>query len=483
MATSYKVKPGNIFGRVGEGFGQGLAQQGQKELDRYQLRQGLEDVANNSEGLTPFQRFTKLSSVPGITPQQVESGTRLLERESQRNAFRNPRSGEQMPGQAGSASPTPSVQEVAFSPTKAGVGMRKEDQPKSAPIEGHPLRSEEAAQPKRIVNENPITNKFLPGIPWNQNQWDREADREWARDPTADFETISQRVNERQARLLAAPEAEQKRYEYLQDKEVRAEKELDHQIEVALQKEGKEVYGDLSGDTLLDLKERMNDDLATNPSMGIKEAATKWRKNAKDFVEKKNIIRTDANRDFYDRIAPGKKVEQLKTLQSGARAYEKMGKSREFYNMLTTKNKPPAFEVDPQTGQKVMTSKGEYGYDLSPGGAALITYPRSEGLKNIIKTANLDHQSIDDMYGNSQKMAKEFIEKKGTNDSALAFGRSLMDTYNFFDISAYFDYLRDNEDKLSPDQQKEVLTGVPDATRNWGDFALFPLFGRSVVND
>jgi len=85
--ASYKVKPGNIFGRVGEGFGQGLAQQIPKEIDRYRLQQGLEDVSQNSEGLTPFQQFAKLSSIPGATPQMIESGTNLLRQQAKGNAL------------------------------------------------------------------------------------------------------------------------------------------------------------------------------------------------------------------------------------------------------------------------------------------------------------------------------------------------------------------------------------------------------------
>jgi hypothetical protein len=81
-----KIKQGNIFGRIGSGLGQGLAEQLPKEVERYRLASGLEDISNQTD-LTPFQKFARLASQPGSTPQIVDSGSRLLQQEARGKAL------------------------------------------------------------------------------------------------------------------------------------------------------------------------------------------------------------------------------------------------------------------------------------------------------------------------------------------------------------------------------------------------------------
>jgi len=68
---SYQVKQGNIFGRLGSGIGQGLAEQLPKEIERSRLAQGLEDLSQQ-QGLSPTQKFAKLAAIPGVTPQMIQ---------------------------------------------------------------------------------------------------------------------------------------------------------------------------------------------------------------------------------------------------------------------------------------------------------------------------------------------------------------------------------------------------------------------------
>ncbi len=86
---SYEVKQGNIFGRVGKGLAQGLSEQVPKEIERARLSKGLEALSNESSGLTPFQRYSKLLSIPGITPQGIQSGAELLRQEGINQALIN----------------------------------------------------------------------------------------------------------------------------------------------------------------------------------------------------------------------------------------------------------------------------------------------------------------------------------------------------------------------------------------------------------
>jgi hypothetical protein len=83
---SYEVKKGNIFGRIGSGVGKGLAEQVPKEIERSRLASGLEELSKNNN-LSPFEQFTKLSSIPGITPQMIESGSHLLRQQGVSSAL------------------------------------------------------------------------------------------------------------------------------------------------------------------------------------------------------------------------------------------------------------------------------------------------------------------------------------------------------------------------------------------------------------
>ena len=70
-----QVKQANIFGRLGTGIGQGLAEQVPKEIENYRLRTGLKDLADTSEtgNLSPAQFLAKAAGTYGITPQMTQS--------------------------------------------------------------------------------------------------------------------------------------------------------------------------------------------------------------------------------------------------------------------------------------------------------------------------------------------------------------------------------------------------------------------------
>jgi hypothetical protein len=87
-----EIKQGSIFGRIGTGLGQGLAEQIPKEIERNRMRSHLNALSEQKD-LTPFQRYAGLLSTPGITPQGIQTGGQLLEREARNtaaNKFLNP---------------------------------------------------------------------------------------------------------------------------------------------------------------------------------------------------------------------------------------------------------------------------------------------------------------------------------------------------------------------------------------------------------
>ena len=82
------IKQGNLFGRIGTGVGKGLAESLPKEIERGRLASGLKELGERKDQ-TPFQQFSALASVPGVTPQMLQSGTDLLRQQAYLNSLKN----------------------------------------------------------------------------------------------------------------------------------------------------------------------------------------------------------------------------------------------------------------------------------------------------------------------------------------------------------------------------------------------------------
>lgn len=80
------IKQANIFGRIGSGIGKGLGEQLPKEIERSRLASGLKELGEQ-KGLTPFQQFSGLASVPGVTPQMIQSGSDILRQQARGQAL------------------------------------------------------------------------------------------------------------------------------------------------------------------------------------------------------------------------------------------------------------------------------------------------------------------------------------------------------------------------------------------------------------
>lgn len=80
-SNTIKLPRASLMSRIGTGVGAGLAEQLPKEIERGRLAEGLKQLGQQ-ENLTPFQQFAGLASLPGVTPQIVQSGTDLLRQQA-----------------------------------------------------------------------------------------------------------------------------------------------------------------------------------------------------------------------------------------------------------------------------------------------------------------------------------------------------------------------------------------------------------------
>jgi len=460
--VGYKIQQGSPGGRFGEAIGKSLAENVPREVERYRLASGLKQFEQEAHNLTPLQQGARISAIPGITPQMTESLLNLARTEGLRNAYSRNAQGPRLPIRKGSQ-PEISENRQRFLPQETGKPIQPLNEKNvSNQINLNP-KTEKAFENQILANqglgvENPIQQKFLPAIPFTPEEKDVLRDEIWSRNPYLSPEQLEQRVNDEEQRYLAAPQAYREQQEYLKTKETEAENLLNKNLEQILQKEGKEIFGDLTGETLIDLRQQMLKDLGTNPKLSAKQAAEKWAKIGKDFTEAKTIISTLSNRDIFDKVIPYKKEESLKRLISAQPIYQEMGRQKEFYNQLISD------------------------FDLSPQKAALIAYPISNNLKNVLNKTYFGDLPFKDLPIASKNLASEFLKNRTAQDSILSFAQEAKDNVRFFDEKSFFDYLRDHQDELTSDQQKELLRGVSDFLPNWGDVALFPYIGQSKAN-
>lgn len=106
------IKNANIFGRLGSGIGQGLADQIPKEVERSRLSSGLQAFEQEHGTLNPIQQLARLSSIPGITPQMIQSFSDLARQQGMAKSLEKSNTPEQNPyaqnffgGQSPAASP------------------------------------------------------------------------------------------------------------------------------------------------------------------------------------------------------------------------------------------------------------------------------------------------------------------------------------------------------------------------------------------
>ncbi len=82
-----EIQNANIFGRIGSGLGAGLAEQLPKEIERNRLSSGLNRFAEDSANLTPLQQLARISTIPGVTPQMIQSFGELGKQQSKGQAL------------------------------------------------------------------------------------------------------------------------------------------------------------------------------------------------------------------------------------------------------------------------------------------------------------------------------------------------------------------------------------------------------------
>jgi hypothetical protein len=78
---------GSKFTRAGLGLGEGIGGQAPQEMQQYRLSQGLKEFSQNAANMTPLEQQAYISSIPGVTPQMIQSFSELARQQAQAGAL------------------------------------------------------------------------------------------------------------------------------------------------------------------------------------------------------------------------------------------------------------------------------------------------------------------------------------------------------------------------------------------------------------
>ncbi len=150
---------GNIWGRISRGVAQGVAEQAPQEIERYRTAKGLEKFEQEAGNLTPMQQLARLSSIPGITPQQIQSFGELAKQQAQAGALSKGINKQEQPTEF-PRTPRPQKQETPKTPSITTT------EPIKATIENYIPKSYEQILDRagQLYNENQALYKNDPQL-------------------------------------------------------------------------------------------------------------------------------------------------------------------------------------------------------------------------------------------------------------------------------------------------------------------------------
>lgn len=444
---SYSVKPGNIFGRIGANLGQGLAEQIPKEVERNRLAQGLEALSQE-KGLSRLQQLGRLASLPGVTPQLIQSAGEILQSESAFEGAKRGR-GERMPQlQQQGKMPSETIANVPFG---KGAGVSS-----VVPRQEQPTFKMEGEQPvgqPQITPTNPLRPEAQPKGPWTPERVNDEIDYLHNIYPNMSFGEIKALAKENEVRDLAQPETERQKDVYTEEQKDKLNKKFNDYLGTHLEKTNIEgVYKDISGEMLNNAKRVMERQLATNPKATPDDVAFNMAKKLGDLARSKKQMETLAGglglSNFFKKDSTMAKLEQY------SKIFKDTGNSKEYYDRLISD------------------------FHLSPQGAASVAFPVSEGVKKEIG----QFRSSPPLWSekntrHAQQIASQISGKLTDNDSVLSIARSLKDRDPNFDQTAFFRQLAADQDelRLNPRQRDEIAEGTENWMRSWGDIFVLPI--------
>jgi hypothetical protein len=458
------IKNADIFGRVGSGIGQGLAEQVPKEIERHRLASGLNELANDSQNLSQFQRFAKLAAIPGITPQAIQSGTEILNREQLGNAYRrssgsNPRMGQQNAMQPGEFPSSRNQLPNDGQNFRSGqIQNGQQNIPVSGNVENQQrtpnVRSNEDIP--QTAEGNPLNEKNLTRLPWTPQQ--RQSTVSDYIDQGFLPEQARQLAADDEARDLGEPTANKQRQLDIEEGKGKARESLQRHLETKLQKNKEGLFTDIDGPMMINAERGMIRDLILNPKADIDNIANDWSDRLYRTAIAKGKLKTLGKTTGFEALFKGDTLQ--KKLKEYQDIFKRSGNLEEYKNILQ----------GPDIG-------------LSHQGSASVAYPPNEKINKYLskyKSSSGLHYKAPQKAQEARKAALEIENDLGPDDSVLSVVRKLSEIDPYFDQQAFLDQISDDKDqlRLNERQRLELGEGVANILPNWADLLYLPIFRR-----
>lgn len=397
---------GNAFGRIGKGLGQALSEQVPKEVERLRLASGLKKLEQEKD-LDPFQFFTRAATLPGASPQLIETLGKLSKQRLQGEAL-----------------------------NKFGKGGEKTDRFPELP--GQNMQGDKESSIPSLTTRTPVEATLNPYIPKSYTEIQKRAaelfnsnPNFFQNDPQQAIQAAQQEDQQEQS-INSVLQGQRSNEQNVQSTVISS---LRNQHNLLENNVPSEVYSKIEDEAIQAVKSIKDGGRGITEQQAAKEFGAKLAEISKDYsaldaLGKWTLITKK----------PKETASAIKSLQTKAAKRKEL---EPFANTLIAKN------------------------GLSPQLAYSLAYPISEN-KNINQLASRLPKIINDPYKyknpeqlkefsaqKTREIAPQLVEKLGES-SPLSIAQYLQN--KGYDAEAWIDYLRDhrNEIDLSERQGREL---------------------------
>lgn len=429
---SFTVGQGSLGGRLGSGIGKGLAEQLPKEFERERLRTGLEQFGKESANLSPLEQYTKLLSIPGLTPQAIQAIPQVLQQQNYANALSR------------SAQEAPQRQENVY----------------------RSINPEAEQQPSRgVTTREGIQATLEPYIPPSRDQIVAEAQRDFPELFRRNPETAINEVMQREA-------LKEKKSVALQGMREN-EKRLQGDISNALDQQRQQSNALIPDDIYKDLRDEAVNSILPKDRGGKgltdQEANKEYREKLKEISRQYSELDSVGNFRLPD-LSP---KQAWKNLNSIRESFKERGDLRNFADTLVGVNKlspqrayATAFRISDTPGLKKVIDKLP---DVNPK----ISYK-----KGFHEKTPTEYNPEEILKQITPVLAKEM----GKEGSPLAIYQALEE--KGYDPEYFMDYVNKNRKKLDlGNRQSEELRKPRSAIPYLSDLWLFKFLDQDSMVD
>lgn len=445
----------SIFGRLGKGLAQGLSETVPKEVERYRLAEGLKAI-NEQKNFSPFERFSGLLTLPGMTPQGLQTAGELLRQEQRGNAYKN----------AGGGNPKfdQGIRDVQFANSQSQqgqpqkIGQSGQNMSPSGAVANQQrtpnIKSTEDVP--QVLEGNVLNQQNLARLPWTPEQRNRTVSN-YIDQGFLPEEAKELQVND-EARDLAEPGVHKQRLKDIEEGNEKIRDALSRHLETKLQKNKENIFEDIEGPMLLNAERGMKRDLILNPKADIDNIANDWSerlyRTALAKGKMKTLGQTTGIENFFKGDTAEKKLKEYQDI------FKKSGNLEEFKNILQGPD-----------------------FGMSAQGSASIAYPPNMKINKFLTNYRSSsgtnyHSSNKDQE--ARKAALDIEKDIGPDDSVLSIVRKLSEKDPYFDQQSFLDQISEDKDQigLNPRQRLELAEGVKNILPHWADILYLQIFRR-----